>query len=151
MNIDKTNEYQLTVLMGAPGAGKSTWVKRHRVDEYVYNTEGVRIDRDLDIASYMHQQRVKAIKAVESGSRLIADGTHTIQSHRLIWLNLAKRLNLTIRLIAFNTPVATCLAVQKAREYPAPDKVVRSHSHKMHTALQQAKREGWSHVEIINR
>jgi predicted kinase len=149
--MSSLNEYQITVLMGAPGAGKSTWVQRNRINEYVYNTEGVRIDRDLDIASYMHQQRVKAIKAVESGLRLIADGTHTIQSHRLVWLYLGKRLNLTTRLIAFNTPVATCIGVQKTREYPAPDKVVRSHSHKMRLALQQAKQEGWNHIEIINR
>ncbi len=141
----------ITVLMGAPGAGKSTWVKLNRDNEHIYNTEGVRINRDMDVATYMHNQRMKAVKAVENGSNLIADGTHTIKSHRLVWLNLAKRLDLETRLIAFHTQLPTLLAVQKTREFPAPDKIVRSHAYKMLTALRDIQGEGWGKIEIIKR
>jgi hypothetical protein len=142
----------ITVLMGAPGAGKSTWVKANKTDkDYIYNTEGVRIDRDMDVATYMHNQRRKAIKAVENGLHLIADGTHTIKSHRLVWINLAKRLQLPTRIIVFNTQLATLQAVQKGREYPAPSKVVSSHSFRMRQAMKEIKSEGWGHIEIITR
>jgi predicted kinase len=73
----------IVVLMGAPGAGKSTWVKNNKHgDEHIFNTEAVRINRELDVAGFMQHQRIKAIKAVESGKDLIADGTHTIGTHR---------------------------------------------------------------------
>ena len=141
----------ITVLMGAPGAGKSTWVRMHRDGEYIFNTEGVRVNRDMDVATYMHNQRLLAITAVENGSHLIADGTHTIKSHRLVWLNLARRLGLSTRLIAFHTQLPILLAVQKTREYPAPDKVVRSHAYKMVFAMRDIQHEGWGQIEIIKR
>jgi predicted kinase len=108
--VDKS--YQITVLMGAPGAGKSTWVKNNHGSEYIYTTEGVRVDREIDVDEYMYNQRRRAIKAVEGGLCLIADGTHTISTHRAVWLNLAKRLQLTTRIIAFVTPLSDLLAVQ---------------------------------------
>lgn len=142
----------ITVLMGAPGAGKSTWAQAHKSqNDHIYNTEGVRIDREMDIALYMHIQRLKAVKAVENGMNLIADGTHTIKSHRLVWLNLAKRLNRPTQLIVFNTHIAILQAVQKTREFPAPSKVVASHSYKMRQAMKDIQHEGWGTIEIINR
>jgi predicted kinase len=100
----------IIVLVGAPGAGKSTWVLNNKTGfEHVYNTEGVRVNRELDVALYMQNQRMKAIKAVEGGKTLIADGTHTIVTHRKVWLNLAKRLGLETRLIIFDTALATLL------------------------------------------
>lgn len=142
----------ITVLMGAPGSGKSTWVARNKTGlEYIYNTEAIRINRDLDVSSYMFALRKKAVKAVEAGRDLIADGTHTSQDHRRVWLHLALRLGLPIKLVVFNTPLATCLAVQKMREFPAPDMVVRSHSYHLRKAMQQIQQEEWTTIEFINR
>lgn len=141
----------ITVLMGAPGAGKSTWVRKNATDEYIYTTEGVRINRDMDIAGYMYIQRIKAIKAVESGSSLIADGTHTINTHRKLWLDLAKRLNLPKRLIIFRTDLATLLNVQLTRQYPAPRKVVVDHYKRLQTAQIMIKHEGWDEIIYAKR
>ncbi len=99
----------ITVLMGAPGAGKSTWVAKNATNEHIYNTEAVRINRDLDAGEYMKHQRIKAIKAVESGQSLIADGTHTISTHRRVWLNLAERLGLETRSLSFRSGYKHCL------------------------------------------
>ena len=136
----------ITVLMGAPGAGKSTWVSRNAIDEHIFNTEGVRVNRDMDIGSYMHIQRVRAIKAVESGKSLIADGTHTITTHRLVWLNLAKRLELPTRLIVFPTDLTTLLNVQRTRQYPAPRNVVIDHYARLKSAQLLIKKEGWDEI-----
>ena len=141
----------ITVLMGAPGAGKSTWVRKNATDEYIYNTEGVRMNRDMDIAAYMYFQRVKAIKAVESGLSLIADGTHTINTHRKIWLDLAKRLNLPTRLIIFPTDLTTLLNVQLTREYPAPRNVVVNHYKRLKMAQTVVKYEGWDEISYAKR
>ena len=142
----------ITVLMGAPGSGKSTWVFKNKTGfEHIYNTEAVRVNRELDIAAFMGLQRYKAIKAVEDGKDLIADGTHTIQSHRKVWLNLADRLGLETKLVVFDTRLETCLEVQKQREFPAPRKVVVDHHQRMQMAKLHIKREGWHDIEVIMR
>lgn len=142
----------ITVLMGIPGAGKSTWVHNHKTGfEHIYNTEAVRINRELDIATFMNLQRFKAIKAVESGKDLIADGTHTIKTHRQVWLNLAERLSIETKLVVFDTRLETCVEVQKQREFPAPLKVVRDHHSRMQLAKLHVKREGWGSIEVITR
>ena len=139
-------------LMGAPGAGKSTWVKNNKNgEEHIFNTEGIRVNRELDVAAYMQQQRIKAIKAVESGKNLIADGTHTIGQHRKLWLALANRLNLETRLIIFDTQLPILLQVQAMREFPAPRNVVVDHHRRLQLAKHQVKREGWGQIDVITR
>jgi predicted kinase len=138
--------------MGAPGAGKSTWVANNKTgDEHIFNTELVRINRDLNVAGYMQFQRMKAIMAVESGKDLIADGTHTIGTHRKVWLNLAARLGLETRLIVFDTALTTLLGVQDMREFPAPKQVVVDHHRRLQLAKHTIVRERWGSIEIITR
>jgi predicted kinase len=142
----------ITVLMGAPGAGKSTWVTKNKSGfEYVFNTEAVRVNRELDIAAFMGLQRMKAVKAAEASKYIIADGTHTIQTHRRFWLNLADRLGIDTKLVVFDTRLETCLEVQKHREFPAPRKVVVDHHQRMQMAKLHVKREGWGEIEVITR
>ena len=92
----------ITVLMGAPAAGKTTWVKKNMAgNEHIYSTELVRIDRELDVDYYMASIRAAAIKACKSGQDVIADGTHTITHHRTFWLRLANRFDCNTKLIVF--------------------------------------------------
>jgi predicted kinase len=142
----------ITVLMGAPGAGKSTWVeanKHHGV--HIYNTEAVRTNKGIDIAEFMRYERIKAIKAAELGVELICDGTHTIPGHRAIWLTVAKQLNIETKLIAFDTPLFTLLQVQKQRLHPAPHKVVVDHYRRFQLQKHVINREPWGSIKIITR
>jgi predicted kinase len=141
----------ITVLMGAPGAGKSTWIKKNATDEHIFNTEGVRVNREIDIGLYMHTQRLKAVKAVESGKSLIADGTHTIATHRQVWLNLSKRLNLPNRIIVFPVDLQTLLNVQLTREHPAPRNVVVNHYTRLKSAQSLITKEGWDEIIYAQR
>jgi predicted kinase len=142
----------ITVLMGAPAAGKSTWITKNSTGlEYIYNTEAVRINRDLDIAAFMDLARRKAIKAAESGLDVIADGTHTISTHRKVWLNLGDRLDVKKRLILFDTPLAILLRGNSIREYPAPRNVVVDHYRRFNKSRNIVKNEGWDSIEIIKR
>ena len=141
----------ITVLMGAPGAGKSTWIKKNATDEHIFNTEGVRVNREIDIGLYMHTQRLKAVKAVESGKSLIADGTHTIATHRQVWLNLSKRLNLPNRIIVFPVDLQTLLNVQLTREHPAPRNVVVNHYTRFKSAQSLITKEGWDEIIYAQR
>ena len=142
----------ITVLMGAPGAGKTTWLKLNASGtEHIYDTHAVRLNREIDAGIFMHQARLKAVKAAESGMDLICDGTHTITSHRQVWLNLAQRLGVPCRLVIFDTPLNQLLAAQRLREYPAPDRVVIDHYQRMQAAKVLAQKEPWDFVETIKR
>jgi len=143
----------ITVLMGAPGAGKSTWVRNNASGfEHIYNTEAVRINRDLDVGRYLYIARLKAIAALEAGQDVIADGTHTIANHRLVWLRAAERLGIDTQLIVFDTHWQICLDVQKGREYPAPRSVVVTHCRNLKIQVRSSiGREGWGSIETIKR
>lgn len=142
----------ITVLMGAPGAGKTTWLKLNASGtEHIYDTHPVRLNREIDAGIFMHQARLKAVKAAEAGMDLICDGTHTITSHRQVWLNLAQRLGVPCRLVIFDTPLNQLLAAQRQREFPAPDRVVIDHYQRMQAAKVLAQKEPWDFIETIKR
>jgi predicted kinase len=142
----------ITVLMGAPAAGKTTWIQLNaNGTEYIYDTHPVRYNKDLDVGAFMQQARLKAIKAAESGQDLICDGTHTITNHRLIWLNLAKRLNTPSRLVIFDTTLDKLLQGQRTRQFPAPDRVVIDHYKRLQVAKKLVQSEAWDFIQTISR
>jgi predicted kinase len=142
----------IVVLMGAPGAGKSTWLAANRQDPcHIASTAAIRINRDIDRNAYMQTMRIQAIKAAESGKNLYCDGTHTITSHRLIWLNLARRLGVEATLICFQTSLKLLLTAQMTRVYPAPRQIVLDHHKRFQKAIILCKDEGWDSIETLVR
>ena len=138
----------ITVLMGAPASGKTTWLKENKTGfEHIYSTELVRVNRELDVDYYMSMIRAKAVKAADEGKDVIADGTHTITLHRLFWLNLAKRLSIETRLIVFNTPLPLLLMGNSIRSHPCPVNVLVKHHKNMQIAKRLVLREAWNTIE----
>lgn len=142
----------ITVLMGAPAAGKTTWVKANATgNEHVYSTEMVRIDRELDVDYYMAAIRAKAIQACKAGVDIIADGTHTISHHRSFWLILAKRCEVKTRLIVFDTSLSLLIAGNRIRQHPCPDNVLLRHHKRMQVAKRMIIREPWNEIQRLVR
>ena len=142
----------ITVLMGAPAAGKSTWITNNKTGfEHIYDTEPVRANKELDVDAYMSFIRSKAIKAAESGKDIIADGTHTFKAHRQFWLILAHRLDLKTKLIAFDTALPVLLGANATRQHSTPIKIVYQHNARMKVAMRAVEREQWGLIEVIRR
>ena len=142
----------ITVLMGAPAAGKSTWFAANKSgSEHVYDTDPVRKNKELDVDAYMNFIRLKAIKAAESGKDIVADGTHTFKAHRQFWLVLAHRLNLETKLIAFDTALPVLLGANATRQHSTSIKIVYQHNARMKIALRAIEREQWDSIEVIRR
>ena len=142
----------ITVLMGAPGAGKSTWVHKNKSpDDHIYNTEAVRTNPGIDVMAFMRYERVKAIEAAKLGKDVICDGTHTLTGHRLLWLTVARTLMVETKLVIFDTPLICLLSAQKERIYPAPHKVVVDHYRRFEMAKHLVSNEPWGKIEVIVR
>lgn len=142
----------ITVLMGAPAAGKTTWVKTNMAGhEHIYSTDLVRFDRDLDVDYYMASIRASAIKALQSGKDVIADGTHTIAHQRTFWLRLANKFECKSKLIVFDTPLSILLQGNNARVHPCPNHVLLKHHKRMQMAKRMMMREAWGEIETVVR
>jgi predicted kinase len=141
----------ITVLMGAPAAGKTTWLRKNKGDEHIYSTELVRVDRDMDVDYFMNMIRSTAIRAAESGKSVIADGTHTITTHRSFWLRLSRRLDVPTRLIIFDTPLSLLLAGNSRREHPCNVQVLKRHHVRMQMAKRIVTHEPWGSIETLVR
>ena len=142
----------ITVLMGAPGAGKTTWLEANKKPkDHVYNTSPVRTNKDLDVATYMGYIRLKAAKAIDQGLDVIADGTHTIRDHRVYWLKLAKRYQIETRLVIFQTPLSLLLEANAKRVHPASYKSIIDHHKRLGASLSILEDEGWTTIEKVRR
>jgi len=142
----------ITVLMGAAGAGKSTWVRNNKTGaEHIYNIDAIRAIKDMDVNAYTRHMRTKAIMAVESGHDLIADACHVMKTHRLLWLALADRLGIETRLLVFDTRRELLLEAQQNREFPVKNSVVIEQHRKLQVSKTEVKREGWGTIEVITR
>jgi predicted kinase len=138
--------------MGAPGAGKSTWVRNNKTgNEHIYNIDAIRAIKDMDVNAYTRHMRTKAIMKVEEGYDLIADATHVMKTHRLLWLALADRLALETRLVVFDTRRELLLQAQQEREFPVKNSVVIEHHRLFQKARNDIRNEGWSSIEICIR
>jgi predicted kinase len=142
----------ITVLMGAPGSGKSTWVQNHYDHgTHIFDIDAVRTRPGIDVQGFTRYERIKAIKAAQLGVDVIADATHLMPGHRAIWLQVAKELGIETKIIAFDTPLRTLLKIQRERAHPAPDKVVVDHHRRFQMQKHVINREPWSYIEVIVR
>jgi predicted kinase len=142
----------ITVLMGSPAAGKTTWMMKNKEgDEHIYSTEAMRINREIEVDRFMYHIRTNAALAASKGQSVMADGTHTIDIHRRFWLNIAKKYDHGTRLVVFDTALNVALGFNSMRLHPAPSKVVKDHWRRCQMAMRRIDGEGWDSIEIIRR
>ena len=148
---DYERDKMLTVLMGAPGAGKTTWLKNNAKDEIILSTEPIRINRDLDREAFMNNLRLSGYKALKDGKSVIVDGTNVISYQRLLWLKMAKIHKVSARLITFEATLEQLIQSQSTRLNPVPYPVVMDHYNKFYSSLSRIDNEGWDEIVRIKR
>ena len=142
---------RVTVLMGAPGAGKSTWLSNNRTDELVLDTHAVRMVDQIDVGAYMDNFRAVGLRAIRNGQNVIIDATNTYPHHRRYWLQAARSCQSEANLVAFDTAIQLLLAAQRSRRHPVPQRIVTKHYALMRRALNDVPREGWDTIQVVTR
>ncbi|KAF8477536.1 polynucleotide kinase 3 phosphatase-domain-containing protein [Kalaharituber pfeilii] len=97
----KLNDIELVILVGPPGAGKSSFTKRH-LCPLGYE----RVNQDI------FKSRDKCMKAaaefLEGKKSVVIDNTNADVETRKLWIGLAKKFSIPIRCIYLTTPLHVC-------------------------------------------
>lgn len=135
----------LVVLMGAPGAGKSTWAQQYR---NVVSTDILR-SRPEFVDAVFRGAYSEIARLLERGECVVFDTTAEHLTTRRRALEIARRYGVRAELMVFRTDVDACLTRQAARKDPVPAAVVRRvHAH-IAEQLPRLEREGWASVTVV--
>jgi predicted kinase len=138
---------RLTILMGAPGSGKSTWAAGRGE---VVSTEGARVDpgaaREVMSTAYRRMHEL-----LENDEDVIWDTCAASPAARKAALGIARRYGAEVEVTVFDPPVETCLEAQRTREHPVPDERVRRYHADIRRQIPALASEGFGRVKIIRR
>ncbi|OSS52154.1 hypothetical protein B5807_03827 [Epicoccum nigrum] len=99
--ITKPDVLDIVLLVGSPGAGKSSFYRR-----YLQPLGYARVNQDI------LKTREKCVKAatafIKEGTSLVVDNTNADQDVRAVWVNLAKKHAIPIRCILFTASAKLC-------------------------------------------
>jgi predicted kinase len=116
----------LTVVVGAAGAGKTTWVRQHHTPTEILTLDALRewvcddpTDQDAT-GDAVEVARVVARARLRRGLRVVLDSTGTPATHRQEWAQLATEVGAVAVLVVVDTPLVVCLARNARRPGPAP-------------------------------
>ncbi|KAK5662120.1 hypothetical protein OQA88_8025 [Cercophora sp. LCS_1] len=99
--LEKTNEKDIVLFVGPPGAGKSTFFWKH-LKPLGYE----RINQDT--LKSKDKCFKAAAEALKEGDSVVIDNTNPDPDTRAQWVELAQKLKVPIRCVWFKTPLQLC-------------------------------------------
>lgn len=142
----------LVVLVGAAGAGKSTWAAQQYRPAEIVSSDRLRAvvgsgEHDLD-ASDEAFALLDQIVAARASRRLttVVDTLGLSPDRRLGYLALARRGRLPAVVVLFDTAAAVCRERNRSRDRPVPAAVLDSQLGRIRETTGQLETEGWDLV-----
>ena len=146
-------ELSLIVLIGASGAGKSTFAHKHFKSTEILSSDyfrGLVSDDENDQAASKDAFDVLyyiAAKRLAAGKLTVIDATNVQPESRKPLLKLAKQFHCFVVAIVFNLPESLC----HERNQHRPNRqfgshVVRNHTRNLKRSLRNLKREGFRYI-----
>ena len=118
----------VTVMSGLPGAGKDTWIARHRPDLPMVSLDVLR--EELGVKPTAEQGKVaqlareRAREHLRAGRDFVWNGTNTTRDARSRVLRLLRDYNARIEITYLEPPRATLLTQNRARPDAVPEAVI---------------------------
>ena len=133
---------KLTVLMGAPGAGKSTYASR--LGANVVTNDG----RRGNPGETLHSAYKQINQLLAQGKDVIFDTTGANRNVRKAAVTIAKKHGAQIDACVLATPLEQCLQAQKARTVPVAAADVKRIHGDVQAAIRGLKDEGFANVRV---
>lgn len=132
----------VTVLMGAPAAGKSTWCESNAGDATVIPVDAIK--KGANPAYTFTIARLRAKKALSRGEDVIIDACSTRWRDRATWVSVAREYGARTVLVVFDTPVSVCTKRDSLRKITVGR--ADTYDERMRYAVKRIKREPWDEV-----
>lgn len=147
------------MMVGAPGAGKSTFAKSVKKDNpgaVIICGDEIRkhLYGDANIQGNWVEIHDEIVNRLEdnAGNVIIMDGTHYKASYRKETLSLLQSYGYTdIEAIVVNPPLATCLAQNASRSRNVPEYVIERMHSSLQSSLKGIDREGFSVIKYVHK
>jgi predicted kinase len=139
---------RLTVLMGAPGSGKSTYAKKSGAT--VVTTDGAR-ERGQKPGDTLHNAYRQINAALASGKDVVFDTTGANPAVRKAAATIAARHGAMLDAHVIDTPVNVCVQSQAGRACPVAAGTVQRIHADVRKAVGGLKAEGFRNVTVQNR
>jgi putative nucleotidyltransferase with HDIG domain len=123
-------EYRCTVTLmsGLPGAGKDTWLAKHRPAIPVVALDAIREALDVEATDnqgeVIQAARERCREHLRAGANFAFNGTNITRQMRQRWIDLFTDYRARIEIVYVEPPVATILAQNKHRANPVPETVI---------------------------
>ena len=138
---------KLTVLMGAPGSGKSTYAKG--TGAHVVTTDGAR--GRLSPGDTLHKAYSEINAALAAGKNVVFDTTGSNPAVRKAAATIAQKHGAQLAARVIDAPLGACLQAQQGRAKPVAAADVR----RIHDAVRKQaaglQSEGFRDVSIVRR
>jgi predicted kinase len=140
---------RLTILMGAPGSGKTTYASRAGQGEVV-SSEGARVDPKAS-GEVMRAGYRRVHELLADGKDVVFDSTAAKPGARAALRGIARQYGAPVDVHVFDTPVEACVEAQRDRAHPVPEDVVRRYHAAVRRQLPGLASEGFRNVKITRR
>lgn len=118
----------VTLMAGLPGAGKDTWLARHRPGLPVVSLDAVRSELDLDATGnqgeVIQAAREKCREHLRAGRNFAFNATNITHQTRARWISLFADYQARVEIVYLEPPVSVILAQNRARKTPVPENVI---------------------------
>lgn len=118
----------VTLMSGLPGAGKDTWLARHRPTLPVVSLDAVRDELDVDATdnqgTVVQAAREKCREHLRAHRDFAFNATNITHQTRARWISLFADYHARIEIIYVEPPLSVVLAQNRARKNAVPESVV---------------------------